>query len=78
LAGTFVAQTTCELEVVIDVVCTFVMSSVDGVVFALLTKPEQPLKTAAAQLRITAVTAHTHPLTLFFTFVAFSGLGSAS
>jgi hypothetical protein len=56
------------------------MSSVDGgggVVFALLTKPEQPLKNAAEQLRITALTAHTHPLALIFTFIAFSGLASA-
>jgi hypothetical protein len=56
------------------------MSSVDGgggVVFALLTKPEQPLKNTAEQLRITALTAHTHPLALIFTFIAFSGLASA-
>src|SRR6266851_1876907 len=55
------------------------MTSVDGggelpVLLALLTKPEQPLKNAAEQLRITALTAHTHPLALIFTFIAFSGL----
>ena len=72
-------QATWELEVVIDAVCTFVMSSVDGgggVVFALLTKPEQPFKNAAEQLRITALTAHHHPLALIFTVIAFSGLAS--
>ncbi len=62
----------------IDPFCTFVMTSVNGgggllVVFP-LTSPAQPLKKAAAILKITALTAHTHPLTLFFTFVTFSGL----
>ena len=63
----------------IDAFCTFVMTSVDGggglpVLFP-LTNPVQPLKNAAEQLRITVPTAHTHPLKLVFTFVAFSGLG---
>jgi hypothetical protein len=56
------------------------MASVDGgggAVFALLTKPEQPLKNAAEQLRIAALTAHTRPLTFIFTFIAFPGLASA-
>ena len=56
---------------VIDVVCTFVMASVEGVVLAPLTKPEQPLKNAAEQLRITTLTAHTHPFALVFTFLTF-------
>ena len=51
----------------IDAFCTFVMTSVDGVVLALLTKPEQPLRNIVEQLRITALTAHTHPLELIFT-----------
>jgi hypothetical protein len=57
-----------------------VMTSVDGgggLVLALLTKPEQPLKSAREQLRITTLTAHTHPLVLVFTFVTFPGLKSA-
>ncbi len=58
-------------------VCTFVIFNVDGGggLLALLTKPEQPLKSAAEQLRITAPTAHTHPLTSVLTFITFSGLG---
>jgi len=40
-----------------------------GVVLALLTKPEQPLKKAAEQLSIKALTAHTHALALVFTFI---------
>jgi hypothetical protein len=66
--------------VVIDAVCTFVMlSGVGGdvVLLALLTKPEQPLRSAAAQLRITALAAHTRPLTFVLTFVIFSRLWSA-
>jgi len=49
------------------------MSSVDGAggLLALLTKPEQPLKNAAEQLRIMTATAHTHPFALFFTFLTF-------
>jgi hypothetical protein len=58
------------------------MTSVDGggglpVLLALLTRPEQPLKNAAEKIRITAPTAHTHPLVLVFTFLASSGLKSA-
>ena len=53
--------------VVIDAVCTLVMSSVDGVVLGLLTKPEQPPKNAVEQVKITALTAHTQPLALIFT-----------
>ena len=65
-----------------DPVCTFVMTRVDGegglpVLLVPLTKPEQPLNNAAEQLRITAPNAHTHPLTLVFIFITFSGLGSA-
>ncbi|OLE77464.1 hypothetical protein AUG19_00450 [archaeon 13_1_20CM_2_54_9] len=51
MAGTFVVQTTCELEVVIDAACTFVMSSVDGGGgFPLFpaTRPEQPTKAKLA------------------------------
>jgi hypothetical protein len=79
LAGVLVVQTICELEVVTDPVCTFVMTRVDagGGLLALLTKPEQPLKSAAEQLRITAPTVHTHPLTIVFTFLISSGLLSA-
>ena len=64
---------------VTDPFCTFVMISVDGgeLLLALLTKPEQPLKSATEPLRITRLTAHTHPLVLVFTFVTFSGLKSA-
>jgi hypothetical protein len=65
---------------VTELVCTFVTSRADGeggAVLAPLTKPVQPLKKAVEQLRINALTAHTHPLTLFFTFVTFSGLVSA-
>lgn len=43
MAGTFVVQTICEPEVVIDAVCTFAITSADDVVFAPLTKPVQPL-----------------------------------
>ena len=63
----------------VDAVCTFVMYRAEGgglpVLLVPLTKPVQPLKSAAEQLRITAPTAHTHPLTSVFTFVTFSGLG---
>ena len=55
----------------IDAVWTFAITSVDGVVFAPLTKPEQPLRNAAEQLRIMTPTAHTHPFTLVFTFLTF-------
>ena len=71
---------TWELAVVIDPVCTFVMTNADGglpVLLALLTKPAQPLKKTAEQLRITALAAHTNPFTVVFTFFTFSGLGSA-
>ena len=63
-----------------DPVCTFVMFRVTGgggVVLALLTKPEQPLKNAAQELKINTTTAHTRPLTLVFTVITFSGLASA-
>lgn len=63
-----------------DPVCTFVMTSVDGgggVVLAPLTKPVQPLRNAAAKLKIITLTAHTHPLTSVFTFLISSGLRSA-
>jgi len=54
---------------VIDVVWTFVIASVDGVVFAPLTKPVQPLKNAAEAAQNYGPTAHTHPLTSVFTFL---------
>lgn len=56
----------------------FVMTRVDGeVLLALLTKPAQPLKNPATQLRITALAKHTNPFTFVFTFVTSSGLDSA-
>ncbi len=61
----------------IDAVWTFVITSVDGVVLAPLTKPEQPLRNATEQLRITAPNAHTHALTSVFTVLISSGLRSA-
>ncbi len=48
-----------------------------GVVPPAVTSPEQPLNSAAAELKITAVTAHTHPLVLFLTSITFSGLRPA-
>ncbi len=48
-----------------------------GVVPLALTSPEQPLNSAAAALKITKLSAHTHPLALFFTLITFSGLGPA-
>jgi len=65
---------------VTDPVCTFVMTSVDGglpVLLALLTKPAQPLKNAAEQLRITALVAHTNPFKVVFTVLISSELLSA-
>ena len=56
------------------------MANADGglpVLLALLTKPAQPLKKTAEQLRITALAAHTNPFAVVFTFFTFSGLGSA-
>jgi hypothetical protein len=52
------------------------MISVDGggvlpVLLVPLTKPAQPLKNAAEQLRIITPAAHTHPLKLVFTFDLF-------
>jgi hypothetical protein len=41
-----------------------------------LTSPEQPLNSAAVEIKITAVTGHTHPLALIFTFLSSSGLRS--
>jgi hypothetical protein len=75
----FVVQTICELEVVTDPVCTFVMTRVDGEggLLAPLTKPAQPLKSAAEELKITALAANTHPLRLVFTVLISSGLLSA-
>jgi len=75
----FVVQAIWELEVVIGPVCMFVMTRVDGggglpVVLALLTKPAQPLKKAAEELKITTLAAHTHPLRLVFTVLISSGL----
>ena len=40
-----------------------------------VTSPAQPLRIAAEALKITAVAAHTHPLTVIFTLVTFSGRG---
>lgn len=40
-----------------------------------LTKPAQPLRNPAEELTISTAVAHTHPLTLVFTFVTFYGLG---
>ena len=61
--------------------CRFVMTSVDGgglpVLLALLTKPAQPLKNAADEIRVATPTAHTHPLMLVFTFLVSSRLKSA-
>jgi len=57
---------------VIDPVCMFVMTRVDGgggVELAPLTKPVQPLKSAAEEIKIPALTAHTNPLALVFTFL---------
>ncbi len=71
---------TWELAVVTDPVCMFVMTRLEGglpVLLALLTKPAQPLKKAAEELRTTAHTAHTNPFTVVFTFVTFCGLASA-
>jgi hypothetical protein len=69
---------TWELEVVIDAVCMFVMIRLDGeVLLAPLTRPAQPLKNAAQQLRITTLAAHTNLFTFVFTFVTSSGLNSA-
>ena len=77
----FVVQTIWELEVVTDPDCTFVMTRVGGgglpVLLALLTKPAQPLKSAAEEVKITALAAHTHPLRLVFTVLISSGLLSA-
>jgi hypothetical protein len=72
----FVVQAIWELEVVTDPVCMFVMTKVDGEggLLALLTKPAQPLKNAAEELKITALAAHTHPLRLVFTVLISSGL----
>lgn len=64
----------------IEPVCTLVMTRVDGELSALLvplTRPAQPLKNAAEQLRIAALTAHTNPFTLVFTVCNSSGLKSA-
>ena len=66
--------------VVTNPVWTFVMTRLDGglsVLLALLTKPAQPLKNAAEQLRITALAAHTNPFTVVFTVITLSGLASA-
>ena len=41
------------------------------------TIPEQPLKNAAEELKITALAAHTHPLRLVFTVLISSGLWAA-
>ena len=77
----FVVQTIWELEVVTDPVCTFVTTKDGGgglpVLLALLTKPAQPLKNAAEELKITALATHTHPLRLVFTVLFSSGLLSA-
>ncbi|SRR5712671_720091 len=74
----FVVQAIWELEVVIGPVCMFVMTRVVGgglpVLLALLTKPAQPLKNAAEELKTTALAAHTHPLRLVFTVLITSGL----
>jgi hypothetical protein len=62
---------------VIEPVCTLVMTRVDGELSALLvplTKPAQPLKNAAEQLRIAALTAHTNPFALVFTVALPPGL----
>jgi hypothetical protein len=56
------------------------MTRVDGeppVLLVPLTKPAQPLKNAAEQLSIAALTAHTNPFTLVFTVCNSSGLKSA-
>lgn len=53
--------------------CTLVTASVDagGGLLALLTKPEQPLRSAAEQLRIMTPSTHTRPFALVFTFLTF-------
>jgi hypothetical protein len=45
-----------------------------GVVPAPLTKPVQPVRNAAEKLTVNRAAAHTHPLALFFTVLASSGL----
>ena len=75
----FVVQAIWELEVVTGPVCMFVMTRVVGggglpVLLALLTKPAQPLNSAAEELKTTTLAAHTHPLRLVFTVLITSGL----
>src|SRR5712664_1748658 len=52
------------------------MAAIEFVPLA-FTSPEQPLKNAAEELKITALAAHTHPLRFFFTVPASSGHGAA-
>jgi len=49
------------------------MAAIEFVPLA-FTSPEQPLKNAAEELKITALAAHTHPLRLVFTVLISSGL----
>ncbi len=49
------------------------MAAIEFVPLA-FTNPEQPLKNAAEELKITALAAHTHPLRLVFTVLISSGL----
>ena len=63
-----------------DPVCTLVMTrleDVSPVLLALLTNPAQPVNNAATELSATTLTAHTHPFTVVFTVITFSGLVSA-